>query len=297
MRDVLTPVCVGCGQCRMSADFGPWRAQPRSPVYTTHRRRSANVCSGRQCVGLKVRIAHGRHSGAKWGYQKPAVRRVAKLQEFRTSGFSRANVQPVAGFRGRPVGKTACHCGDWKAPPCPIVIGLVSPLRSSISSSDASWGEAPLSPGPPDENQQPTNGGARASSRHAGLAGIAFTGAAPDVSSVVADNSTGATSNRCIGCAFGGFYCWGSAGRGNVGAACRDGGARRADCSPSAGSASGATATNAPAPAGTAAAPTGRAAAPTGRAAAPTGSVVQARDTATNATPPGRAAASAGSAS
>ena len=68
------------------------------------------------------------------------------LDEFRTSSFRRANFQPVAGLRSRPVGKTACHCGDWKAPPCPIVIGSVSPLRSSISNSGASWGETPLSP-------------------------------------------------------------------------------------------------------------------------------------------------------
>ena len=69
-----------------------------------------------------------------------------KGQEFRTSSFRRASCQPVAGLRSRPVEKTACHCGDWKAPPCPIVIGSVSPLRSSISNSGASWGETPLSP-------------------------------------------------------------------------------------------------------------------------------------------------------
>ena len=46
----------------------------------------------------------------------------------------------------RPVETTDCHCGDWKAPPCPIVIGSVSPHSSSIQNTGASWGETPLSP-------------------------------------------------------------------------------------------------------------------------------------------------------
>src|SRR5580700_11050024 len=67
-------------------------------------------------------------------------------QELRTSSFRQANFRPVAGFRSRLVGKPAGHCGDWKAPPCSIVIGSVFPLRSSISNSGASRGETPLGP-------------------------------------------------------------------------------------------------------------------------------------------------------
>ena len=40
----------------------------------------------------------------------------------------------------------ACQCGDWKAPPCPIVIGSVALLRSSISNRGAIPGERPPSP-------------------------------------------------------------------------------------------------------------------------------------------------------
>ena len=158
------------------------------------------------------------------------------LDEFRTSSFRRPSSQPVAGLRSRHVGKTACRCGDWKAPPCPIVVGSVSPLGSSISNSGASWGETPLSP--VRSKQQPTNGGARAPPRNAGLAGPAFTGAAPDVISVLADDSTGAATNKRIGAAHGGCYCGGRAGRGDVGAACLDGGSRRANCCGRTGSAS-----------------------------------------------------------
>lgn len=131
----------------------------------------------------------------------------------------RANFQPVARFRGQPVGKTACHCGDWKAPPCPIVVGSGSPLRSSISNSGVPRGETPISPGPIDANQQPTISGARAPPRNAELADPAFTGAAPDVIGVPADHSTAAATNKWIGAARGGFHCGGRAGRGDVGAA------------------------------------------------------------------------------
>ena len=131
-----------------------------------------------------------------------------KGQEFRTSSFRRASCQPVAGFRCRPVEKTACHCGDCKAPRCPIVIGRVSPLRSSISNSGASRGETPLCPVTIDARQQPTDGGASAPPRNARLAGLAFTGAAPDGIPVLADNSTDSATDKCIGAAHGGC-CYG----------------------------------------------------------------------------------------
>ena len=75
-----------------------------------------------------------------------------------------------------------------------------------------------------DDNQQPTNGGARAPPRNAGLAGLDFTGAAPDGIPVLADNSTDAAINKCIGAAHGGCSYGERAGRGDVGTA------RRADC-------------------------------------------------------------------
>jgi hypothetical protein len=110
---------------------------------------------------------------------------------------------------------------------------------TSISNSGASWGETPLGPGSIDAKQQPTKGGARAPPQNVALAGLAFIGAAPDVDPGLADNSTDAATNKWIGGASGGFHHWGSAGRGDAGAARPNACTRRTGCAAAAAGSAG----------------------------------------------------------
>ena len=133
-----------------TARFDPTRpTKHRSGNPGTGRSVPPVAAHSRPVRALRIKDAYlnSGHSSRRWPQRIWRDPLGGKFREISDQQFRRDNFQPVAGLRSRPVGRQpACRCGDWKAPPCSIVVGSVSPLRSSISNSGASWGETPLSP-------------------------------------------------------------------------------------------------------------------------------------------------------